>query len=134
PGQRRRSVGVGRGGGEAEALAQAGIPFEVVRGVTAGIGAPAYAGIRVTHRGVSTSVTFVTGHEDRRKEATTVDWSALARAGGTLVLYMGVKSLPRIASALVAGGMPTDTPAAAVQWGTYPHQRTVSATVSTLAE
>ena len=115
-----------------EALAAAGIAFEVVPGVTAGIAAPAYAGIPVTHRGLSTSVTFVTGHEDPGKDAATVDWSALARAGGTIVLYMGVKTLPRIASALMAGGMAGDTPAAAVQWGTYPHQRTVSATVSTL--
>jgi uroporphyrinogen III methyltransferase/synthase len=124
----------GRGSEEAEALAVAGIAFEVVPGVTAGIAAPAYAGIPVTHRGVSTSVTFVTGHEDPGKDAATVDWSALARAGGTIVLYMGVKTLPRIASALMAGGMAGDTPAAAVQWGTYPHQRTVTATVSTLVD
>jgi len=122
----------GRGSEEAEALASAGIAFEVVPGVTAGIAAPAYAGIPVTHRGLSTSVTFVTGHEDPGKDAATVDWSALARAGGTIVLYMGVKTLPRIVSALIAGGMASDTPAAAVQWGTYPHQRTVSATISTL--
>src|SRR3954453_23084568 len=124
----------GRGGEEAEALAVAGVPFEVVPGVTAGIAAPAYAGIPVTHRGVATSVTFVTGHEDPGKEATTVDWSALARAGGTIVLYMGVKTLPRIASALIRGGMPSDTPAASVQWGTYPRQRTVRATLSTLVD
>src|SRR5205085_2049568 len=83
----------GRGSEEAQALAAAGIAFEIVPGVTAGIAAPAYAGIPVTHRGVSTSVTFVTGHEDPTKETTTVDWSALARSGGTLVLNMGVKSL-----------------------------------------
>jgi uroporphyrinogen III methyltransferase/synthase len=124
----------GRGSEEAEALAGAGIPFEVIPGVTAGIAAPAYAGIPVTHRGLSTSVTFVTGHEDPLKDGTTVDWSALARAGGTLVLYMGVKTLPRIASALMAGGMPSDTPAAAIEWGTYAHQRTVTATVSTLVD
>jgi uroporphyrinogen III methyltransferase/synthase len=124
----------GRGSEEAEALAAAGIRFEVVPGVTAGIAAPAYAGIPVTHRGLSTSVTFVTGHEDPGKDGTTVDWSALARAGGTIVLYMGVKTLPRIASALMTGGMPEDTPAAAVRWGTYPHQRTVTATVSTLVD
>src|SRR6476646_3257008 len=93
----------GRGSEEAEALASAGIAFEVVPGVTAGIAAPAYAGIPVTHRGLSTSVTFVTGHEDPGKDAATVDWSALARAGGTIVLYMGVKTLPRIVSALMAG-------------------------------
>jgi len=122
----------GRGSEEAQALAEAGVRFEIVPGVTAGIAAPAYAGIPVTHRGVSTSVTFVTGHEDPLKDTTTVDWSALARAGGTIVLYMGVKTLPRIATALAAGGMPLDTPAAAVQWGTHPHQRTVVGTLATI--
>jgi len=122
----------GRGSEEAQALAAAGIPFEVVPGVTAGIAAPAYAGIPVTHRGAATSVTFVTGHEDPTKGAPTVDWSALARAGGTLVLYMGVRSLGRIARTLLAAGMPMETPAAAVQWGTRSDQRTVVATLSTL--
>jgi uroporphyrinogen III methyltransferase / synthase len=124
----------GRGSEEAQALADAGVPFEVVPGVTAGIAAPAYAGIPVTHRGLATSVTFVTGHEDPSKETTTVDWSALARAGGTIVLYMGVKTLPRIAAALESGGMPGDTPAAAIQWGTYPRQRTALATLSTISD
>ncbi|MEP6491445.1 MAG: uroporphyrinogen-III C-methyltransferase [bacterium] len=123
----------GRGSEEAQALAAAGIRFEVVPGVTAGIAAPAYAGIPVTHRGLATSVTFVTGHEDPAKGEATVDWSALARAGGTIVLYMGVKSLPRIVSALRAGGMSPDTPAAAVQWGTHAHQRTVVGTLTTIA-
>ena len=122
----------GRGSEEAEALAREGLRFEVVPGVTAGIAAPAYAGIPVTHRGVATSVTFVTGHDDPAKEITGVDWSALARAGGTIVLYMGVKTLPRISDALAKGGMPADTPAAAVQWGTYPRQRTATATLGTL--
>lgn len=124
----------GRGSEEAQALAAARIPFEVIPGVTAGIAAPAYAGIPVTHRGASTSVTFVTGHEDPAKDRNTVDWSALARAGGTIVLYMGVKTLPRIAAELIAGGRSADTPAAAVQWGTHPHQRTVTATLGTLAD
>lgn len=123
----------GRGSEEAQALAAAGVAFEIVPGVTAGVAAPAYAGIPVTHRGVSTSVTFVTGHEDPAKGETQTDWAALARAGGTIVLYMGVKTLPRIAAALVAGGMSPDTPAAAVQWGTHARQRTVAATVTTLA-
>src|SRR6476659_2664141 len=95
----------GRGSEEAEALADAGVRFEVVPGVTAGIAAPAYAGIPVTHRGLATSVTFVTGHEEPLKEKATVDWAARARAGGTIVLYMGVKSLPRIASTLMEAGM-----------------------------
>lgn len=124
----------GRGSEEAQALAAAGIAFELVPGVTAGVAAPAYAGIPVTHRGVATSVTFVTGHEDPSKADTQTDWAALARAGGTIVLYMGVKTLPRIAAALVAGGMSRDTPAAAVEWGTHPRQRTVTATVSTLTD
>lgn len=124
----------GRGSEEAQALAGAGVAFELVPGVTAGVAAPAYAGIPVTHRGVATSVTFVTGHEDPRKAGTQTDWAALARAGGTIVLYMGVGTLPRIADALIAGGMPSETPAAAVQWGTYARQRTVTATVSTLAD
>src|SRR5687767_9217304 len=102
----------GRGSEEAQALAAAGIPFEVVPGITAGIGAAAYAGIPVTHRAVATSVTFVTGHEDPAKDAAQTDWSALARAGGTIVLYMGVKTLPGIAAHLIAGGMSPDTPAA----------------------
>jgi uroporphyrinogen III methyltransferase / synthase len=123
----------GRGSEEAHALHDAGLRFEVVPGVTAGIAAPAYAGIPVTHRGLSTSVTFVTGHEDPGKDGTGTDWTALARAGGTIVLYMGVKTLPRIADALVAGGRSPDTPAAAIQWGTHLHQRTVIATLGTLS-
>ena len=124
----------GRGSEEAQALAEAEIPFEIVPGVTAGIAAPAYAGIPVTHRGLATSVTFVTGHEDPAKGDPTVDWDALARAGGTLVLYMGVRSLPRIVNALLGGGRSPNTPAAAVQWGTRPDQRTVVATLATLEE
>lgn len=124
----------GRGSEEAQALAAAGIRFEIVPGVTAGIAAPAYAGIPVTHRGSSTSVTFVTGHEDPTKDTTTTDWNALARVGGTIVLYMGVKSLPGIVARLIAGGRVPETPAAAVQWGTYPHQRTVVATLETLVD
>ena len=124
----------GRGSEEAQALNDATVPFEVVPGVTAGIAAAAYAGIPVTHRGLATSVTFVTGHEDPGKSTTQTDWSALAKAGGTIVLYMGVKTLPAIASALIEGGMPAEIPAAAVQWGTLPRQRTVMATLGTLAE
>jgi len=124
----------GRGGEEAQALAAAGVRFEVVPGVTAGIAAAAYAGIPVTQRGVATSVTLVTGHEDPSRDESGTDWSALARAGGTIVLYMGVKTLPGIVEALVAGGLSDDTPAAVVQWGTHPHQRTVTATLATLCD
>jgi uroporphyrinogen III methyltransferase/synthase len=122
----------GRGSEEAQALAAAGIPFEIVPGVTAGVAAPAYAGIPVTHRGVATSVTFVTGSEDPTKPDSQTDWSALARVGGTIVLYMGVRHLREITDRLIAGGMRPDTPAAAIQWGTLPAQRTVVATLSTL--
>ncbi len=124
----------GRGGEEAQALAAAGLRFEVVPAVTAGIAAAAYAGIPVTHRGVATSVTLVTGHEDPARDASGTDWAALARVGGTIVLYMGVQTLPRIVDALVSGGLPRDTPAAAVQWGTHSHQRTVTATLATLCD
>lgn len=124
----------GRGSEEAQALAAEGVPFAIVPGVTSGVAAPAYAGIPVTHRGVATSVTFVTGHEDPSRPETGTDWAALARAGGTIVLYMGVKTLPRIASALLGGGMSPDTPAAAVQWGTHARQRTVAATIATITD
>jgi uroporphyrinogen III methyltransferase / synthase len=124
----------GRGGEEAQALAAADISFEVVPGVTAGIAAAAYAGIPVTHRGVATSVTLVTGHEDLARDASGTDWAALARAGGTIVLYMGVQTLPRIVNALVEGGLDGDTPAAVVQWGTHPRQRTAVATLATLCD
>lgn len=123
----------GRGSEEAQSLAAAGVRFEIVPGITAGIAAPAYAGIPVTHRGIATSVTFVTGHEDPAKHTAQTDWTALARSGGTIVLYMGVKSLPGIAAQLMDGGMPRDTPAAAVEWGTHPRQRSVVATLETLA-
>jgi uroporphyrinogen III methyltransferase/synthase len=123
----------GRGGEEAQSLNDATVAFEVVPGITAGIAAPAYAGIPVTHRGLSTSVTFVTGHEDPGKHSTQTNWSALAKSGGTIVLYMGVKTLPAIADALIAGGMPGEIPAAAIQWGTHAKQRTVVATLETIA-
>jgi uroporphyrinogen III methyltransferase/synthase len=124
----------GRGSEEAQALAAAGVSFEIVPGVTAGVAAPAYAGIPVTHRGLASAVTFVTGHEDPSKTGSDVDWASLARAGGTLVLYMGVKRLPGIVAALSKAGMPGDTPAAVVEWGTWPRQRTVSATLATIVD
>jgi uroporphyrinogen III methyltransferase/synthase len=123
----------GRGSEEAQAMNDASIQFEVVPGITAGIAAPAYAGIPVTHRALATSVTFVTGHEDPTKPDTQTNWTALAKAGGTIVLYMGVKTLAGIADSLIKGGMPGEIPAAAIQWGTHPKQRTVVATLETLA-
>ena len=94
----------GRGGEEGRMLREHGIGFEVVPGVTAGIAAPAYAGIPVTFRGASSAVAFVTGHEDPKKPETAIDWEALARFPGTLIFYMGVRQLPRIAEQLVAHG------------------------------
>src|SRR6266540_2782840 len=93
----------GRGGEEAEALRAAGVRYEVVPGITAGIAAPAYAGIPVTHRDAASAVAFVTGHEDPDKPETVLDWAALARFPGTLVFYMGVRALPRISQALLDG-------------------------------
>jgi len=124
----------GRGGEEGEALREAGIEFEVVPGVTAGVAATAYAGIPVTHRDDASAVAFVTGHEDPEKDGTALDWEALAAFPGTLVFYMGVKRLPENAAALIAAGRDPDEPAAAIERGTMAGQRTVVATLSTLAE
>jgi len=124
----------GRGGEEAEALAEAEIPFEVVPGVTAGVAAPAYAGIPVTHRDEASAVAFVTGHEDPEKEDSALDYEALARFPGTLVFYMGVKALPRIAERLIEAGRDGSEPAAVVERGTLPGQRTVSSTLSGIAD
>ncbi len=163
----------GRGGEEALTLRAEGIPFEVVPGITAGVAAAAYAGIPVTHRGLSTAVALITGHtradgagaeagEAGRGEAgdaersvgdgeagdaegkqggpggeeevTALDWSALAAFPGTLVFYMGVRQLPHIATSLIAAGRPPSEPAAIVERGTLPHQRTVTGTLATIAE
>jgi uroporphyrinogen III methyltransferase / synthase len=124
----------GRGGEEAEALAAAGVAFEVVPGVTAGVAAPAYAGIPVTHREGASAVAFVTGHEDPAKDGSALDWDALARFPGTLVFYMGIKNLPLIAERLMAAGRPADQPAAVVARGTQPAQHTVAGTLSDIAE
>src|ERR671911_409837 len=123
----------GRGGEEAEALAAAGVPFEVVPGVTAGVAARAYAGIPVTHRDGASAVAFVTGHEDPAKPDTALDWDALARFPGTLVFYMGVKNLPLIAERLTAAGRDPHEPVAVVERGTYAGQRTVVDTLSGIA-
>jgi uroporphyrinogen III methyltransferase / synthase len=124
----------GRGGEEALVLREAGIPFEVVPGVTAGVAAPAYAGIPVTHRELASGVAFVTGHEDPAKPETALDWDGLAGFPGTLVFYMGVRALPRIAAALIAAGRPADEPAAVVQQGTLGGQRTVVATLAKIGD
>jgi uroporphyrinogen III methyltransferase/synthase len=123
----------GRGGEEGEALRAAGVEFEVVPGVTAGVAASAYAGIPVTHRDDASAVAFLTGHEDPEKGEPALDWEALARFPGTLVFYMGVKRLGENASALIAAGRDAGEPAAAVERGTWPGQRTVVATLGTIA-
>lgn len=122
----------GRGGEEALALTAEGIEFEIVPGVTAGIAAPAAAGIPVTHRGLASAVTFVTGHEDPAKPNSDLDYDALARVG-TLVFYMGVSRLAEIAGRLIATGLAADTPAATIMNGTLPGQRTVTAPLSRIA-
>jgi uroporphyrinogen III methyltransferase/synthase len=124
----------GRGGEEAEALAEAGVPFEVVPGVTAGVAAPAYAGIPLTHRDDASAVAFVAGHEDPSKDGSAIDWDALARFPGTLVLFMSVKRLGEIVPRLIAAGRRADEPAAVVEQGTTPAQRTVQASLAELPE
>jgi len=121
----------GRGGEEAEALAAAGVAFEVVPGVTSAVAVPAYAGIPVTHRGLATSFTVVTGHS-RHAVDTETHWEALAQVGGTIVVLMGVAHRASIAERLQRGGLPGETPVAAVHWGTRPDQRTVRTTLSGL--
>ena len=124
----------GRGGEEGEALRAAGVEFEVVPGITAGVAATAYAGIPVTHRDDASAVAFVTGHEDPEKDETALDWKALAAFPGTLVFYMGVKRLEHNANALIAAGRDPDEPAAAIERGTMGGQRTVVATLRTIHE
>jgi uroporphyrinogen III methyltransferase/synthase len=123
----------GRGGEEAEELAAAGVPFEIVPGVTSAIAAPAYAGIPVTHRRYTTLVTFITGHEDPTKEASTIPWAALGQNPGTLVFLMGVKNLSENCRRLVAAGRAPETPAAVIQSGTTLAQRTVVGTLADIA-
>jgi uroporphyrinogen III methyltransferase/synthase len=124
----------GRGGEEAEALAAAGVRFEVIPGVTAGIAAPAHAGVPVTHRDLASAVAFVTGHEDADKQEPALDWDALARFPGTLVMYMGVRLLGQIAARLVAAGRDSSEPVAVVSRGTLPSQLTVTGTLADIAE
>jgi uroporphyrinogen III methyltransferase/synthase len=129
----------GRGGEEALTLRAAGIPFEVVPGVTAGVAASAYAGIPVTHRGLARAVALITGQtredaDGSAEEENAIDWAALAAFPGTLVLYMGVRRLPQIAASLIAAGRSPSEPAAVIEKGTLPGQRTVSATLETIAD
>lgn len=138
----------GRGGEEAEFLRANNVPFIEIPGITSGIAAPAYAGIPVTHRDFTSTITLITGHErddaitrnrgetvpDREEEGERVNYDALAKLDGTLVFYMGVKSLPAITAKLQAHGMPADTPAAVIRWGTRTNQQTVTGTVGTIVD
>jgi uroporphyrin-III C-methyltransferase len=124
----------GRGGEEAIACREAGVPVTVVSGVSSAAAAPAAAGIPVTHRAVATGVAFVTGHEDPTKPESQVDWDALARFPGTLVFLMGVGNVGRIAGMLMANGKAPDTPAALVRWGTTAEQEVLSADLVSIAD
>ncbi len=122
----------GRGGEEAEVLADAGIPFEVVPGVSSVAAVPAYAGIPLTHREHVSMVTIVTGHEDPNSSANKLDWPALAKTPGTLVVMMGLKHIAAIAQALIAHGRSPETPVAIISRGTTTRQKTLTATLATL--
>ena len=127
----------GRGGEEAAALAAAGVPFEVLPGVTSAVAAPAYAGIPVTHRGIASSFAVITGHgpdTGDEDDELSVDWARVATATDTLVFLMGIGRLEEIAAKLVEHGRPPATPVAVVEWGTLPRQRTVAGTLATIAE
>jgi uroporphyrinogen III methyltransferase/synthase len=124
----------GRGGEEALALAEEGIAFEFVPGISAGYACPAYAGIPVTHRGVSSSVALVTGHEDPTKEDSDIAWDRLATGVGTIVFYMGVKNLPLIVEQLTKHGRPADTPVALIMWGCTGRQKTVTGTLADIID
>ena len=125
----------GRGGEEALALAKAGIKFEVVPGITAGMAAAAYTGIPITHRGYANDLALISGHEDPdRTGPSRIDWPALGKWKGTLIFYMGEKNLPVICTNLQQHGMPADTPAALITWGATPQQQTLIGTIGTLPE
>ena len=124
----------GRGGEEAQVLAMAGIPFEVVPGVSSAVAAPAYAGIPLTHRDAASSFTVVSAVEDASKQESAIPWDALARTNGTLVVMMGWGALPRVTARLLDGGMPASTPAAVVRWGTEPYQQTVVGNLRNIVE
>ncbi len=124
----------GRGGEEALACRDAGIPFVVVPGVSSSLAVPAYAGVPVTHRGIATAFTVLSGHEDPDDPANTIDYAALAKLGGTLVLLMSVNYLPKIIARLLDAGLAAETPATSIEWGTTERQRVVRATAGTITE
>jgi uroporphyrinogen III methyltransferase / synthase len=124
----------GRGGEEAEILVDSGVEWEVVPGVTAGSSVAAYAGIPITHRGLSSSVAFVTGHEDPAKPQSAIRWEHLATGVDTLVFFMGVARVKEIADRLVEHGRSSQTPVAVIRWGTYDHQETYISTLANVAD
>ena len=124
----------GRGGEEAAALSGAGVPYQVVPGVTSAVAAPAYAGIPLTHRGYASSFTVVTGSEAPGKDESAIAWDKLAGLGGTIVVLMGWERLEEIVGTLVREGLPADTPAALIQWGSESYQRTVVGTLADIVE
>jgi uroporphyrinogen III methyltransferase/synthase len=124
----------GRGGEEAQALAEAGLPFVIVPGVSSAIAGPAYAGIPVTHRGKNSHVTFFTGHEDPEKSGSAIDFGALAKLGGTQVMLMGVERIEAIAREMLANGMRKDLPVALIRWATTGRQETLVGTLENIAE
>ncbi len=124
----------GRGGEEMEDLVQAGVPVEVIPGVTSGIAAPAYAGIPLTHRSYSSSVTFVTGHEAAGKYRPAVNWAAIAQGSETIVIYMGIHNLAYIVEQLQGAGLDLNTPIALVRWGTRPEQAELLGTLATIVQ
>jgi len=124
----------GRGGEEALALVDAGVRFEVVPGISSGYAAPAYAGIPVTHRGITTEMAFVTGHEDPTKPESDIQWEHLAKGVGTVCFYMGIKNLPNIVENLTKYGRPATTPVALVRWGTTSRQEVLVGTLADIAQ
>ncbi|MBW4658572.1 MAG: uroporphyrinogen-III C-methyltransferase [Drouetiella hepatica Uher 2000/2452] len=122
----------GRGGEEMEDLVRAGVPVEVIPGITSGIAAPAYAGIPLTHRAHSSSVTFVTGHESAGKYRPAVNWKAIAQGSETIVIYMGIHNMSYITAQLLLAGLATNTPIALVRWGTRADQQELVGTLGSI--
>src|SRR5262245_49259613 len=124
----------GRGAEEAQEIANAGVPFEIVPGITSAIAGPAYAGIPITHRAHNSHVTFFTGHEDPTKTESAIDYAALAKLGGTQVMLMGMERLGTVTSEMLRHGVPGDLPVALVRWATTGQQETVTGTLSDIAQ
>ncbi|WP_041933291.1 uroporphyrinogen-III C-methyltransferase [Gloeothece verrucosa] len=124
----------GRGGEEMQDLIEAGVPVEIVPGITSGIAAPAYVGIPLTHRDYSSSVTFVTGHEAVGKYRPKIDWKAIAKGSETIIIYMGVHNLAQIIPQLIGAGLSQETPIALIRWGTRPEQQLLIGKLSTINE